>query len=403
MSSARIAILVAAAGALACGSKGSSHPGFQVAQGDNVMPVSVAGVHCGSSPYVNEPCVAVTVCQPGTTSCVTVENVLLDTGSFGLRLFAQALGGLSLPPVTVGQGEVATCVQFADGTSDWGPVRMADVKLANEPPVTVPIHVIDATFGTVPSSCTTPETGPSAQNGMSNGILGIGAFVEDCGPACADTTNPQNLGAGLYYAVNGSQTVGAAVPLASQVQNPAALLPTDGNGLIVALPSVPASGATSVEGWLVLGIGTRSNNAVASATAMALDGSGAFTTTVSGGAAQGGSFADTGSNGLFFDAPTAIAPCAAPDQGWYCPASPLSFSARNEPSAGLPGAPVTVPFQIANVEALSSRGAVFSNVGGGSVQGAGFDWGLPFYLGRTVYLGFYGRTSPLGTGPAIAY
>ena len=93
MRSASLAVLVAAPWALACGS--SSHrSSFQVVPGDNVMAVSVAGVHCGGSPYVNEPCVEVTVCEPGTSTCATVDNVLLDTGSYGLRLFAQALGGL---------------------------------------------------------------------------------------------------------------------------------------------------------------------------------------------------------------------------------------------------------------------------------------------------------------------
>nr|WP_249193126.1 DUF3443 family protein [Burkholderia cenocepacia] len=30
---------------------------------------------------------SVTICMPGTSNCQTIDNVLVDTGSFGLRLF----------------------------------------------------------------------------------------------------------------------------------------------------------------------------------------------------------------------------------------------------------------------------------------------------------------------------
>jgi hypothetical protein len=47
--------------------------------------------------------------------------------------------------------------------------------------------------------------------------------------------------------------------------------------------------------------------------------------------------------------------------------------------------------------------AVFSQVGGGAVAGAGFDWGLPFFLGRTVYIGIDSRPTQFGVGPLLAY
>jgi len=46
---------------------------------------------------------------------------------------------------------------------------------------------------------------------------------------------------------------------------------------------------------------------------------------------------------------------------------------------------------------------VFAQIGGGSLQSAGFAWGVPFFLGRTVYFGIAGRPSPLGTGPLLGY
>src|SRR6266511_2934602 len=326
MSSSRLALPATLLSALACGS-GSSAPApppFHVAAGDNVLPLSVNGAHCASGSYLNKSCVSVTVCAPWTATCQTIDDVLLDTGSFGLRLFKQALT-VSIPAVPASDGgSLAECVQFADGTADWGPVATADVVLANEPAVRVPIQVIDATFGAVPPSCPDPETEPT----VLNGILGVGVFVEDCGVACA--ADPRN---GTYYSSNGSTTSGAAAPVSSQVQNPVALLPVDNNGIVVALPGLAAGTAPSLQGAVVLGIGTRANNRPGPAKTLALDGSGDFTTTISGGPALPGSFVDTGSNGLFFSPPTPIPACAdQPD--WFCPPAVVSLSARNTPSHG---------------------------------------------------------------------
>ena len=84
--------------------------------------------------YLNKPCVSVTVCTPGTSTCQAIDDILLDTGSYGLRLFKQVLN-VSLVQATSGSGSLAECVQFGDGSSDWGPVQIASVILGNEPAV----------------------------------------------------------------------------------------------------------------------------------------------------------------------------------------------------------------------------------------------------------------------------
>jgi hypothetical protein len=67
----------------------------------------------------------------------------------------------------------------------------------------------------------------------------------------------------------------------------------------------------------------------------------------------------------------------------------------------LNGRQATVPFQIANTERLVDTGnAVFNNLGG---DFSTFDWGLPFFLGRTVFVGIEGQPSSLGTGPFFAF
>jgi hypothetical protein len=390
--------------AAACGSgsgSGSNNGGGSTDPNANVLPLSVNGVHCASSSgYANKPCVTVKVCSPGTSQCQTVNDVLLDTGSFGLRIFKQALGTVSLAQVTLPAGPVATCVQFGDQSSDWGPVQVADVVLGGEPTVQVPIHVIDATFGSLPPTCPGPETSPSVAG--FNGILGVGVFQQDCGDGC--TRVAQN---GVYFTCGGVGTcTGTVLALAQQVQDPVALLPQDNNGVIVDLPAVDASGAPSVEGQLILGIGTRSNNAMPSATVFPVTADlGTFTTTLEG-TPMDRSFLDTGSNGLFFAPPSmsVLPACAGSNSVWFCPAATVSYTATNTVTSGTGSPSVAVGFQIANFNMLAaSSNSVFNDLGGGGIQGAGFDWGLPFHLGRRVATGFEGRTSPLGTGPLVAY
>ena len=135
-----------------------------------------------------------------------------------------------------------------------------------------------------------------------NGILGVGLFAQDCGSGCANSANN-----GSYYACSGSSCTGTTVALASQVQNPVALLPQDNNGVIVQLPSVPLGGSPSVNGSLVLGIGTQSNNMPSGVTTYAADQSGEFTTMFNGTSLHG--FIDSGSNGLFFPSTSLLPNC----------------------------------------------------------------------------------------------
>ncbi len=388
-----------------CGGGGSSSS--TSSQTANVLALTVNGSTCDSSigPYMNEPCVSVTVCTPNTSTCVTINGILLDTGSYGLRIFKQALGSVSLTQLASGSGSLAECVQYADGTADWGPVQTASVVLGNESAVQVPIQVIDYKFPTVAvadSVCPGSDQTPS-DTGF-NGILGVGPFDQDCGSTCV------NSSVGQYYTCSGSQCSGTTVLLSNQVSNPVAALPTDNNGLIVELPTVAAGGAASVTGSLVLGIGTESNNSSAGVTVYTVDQNDEFATTFSGVTYAdvppnySGSFIDTGSNGLYFPSPTSgtyngeLPDCGGVNSGFFCPSSTTNFSATITGASGSPTG--TVPFSIGNFNTLAKSGNnVFSDIGANS---PGFDWGLPFYFGRNVFIGFENPSNP-GTGQYFAY
>lgn len=361
----------------------------------NVLPITVNGALCSSDSYANKPCVQVTICVPGTSSCQTVDDILLDTGSYGVRVFKQAIAGLSLPRVSLASGPLAECAQFGDGSSEWGPVEMASVILGGEPAVEVPIQIIDSTFGTVPGTCAGAQQDPSSA-GL-NGILGIGMFAQDCGSACANSS-----GNGLYYTCSGSSCSGAAVPLSYQVQNPVALLPDDNNGVVVQLPRIPQGGAPSVDGYLVLGIGTRANNVPSGATRYSVNRYGDLSTTLGGVSYL--SFIDTGSNGLFFSPPSSsqLPNCASPASAWFCPSSMTSFSATN--SGFLASGGAAVSFQIGSFLGFAtSSNRASAEIGGNATSSGGFDWGLPFFFGRSVYVGLEGTGSSLGAGPYVAY
>jgi hypothetical protein len=334
----------------------------------------------------------VTVCEPGTARCQKVDGLLLDTGSTGLRVFSQVLT-LSLPSIMAGAQPVAECINYLDGSSQWGPVVQADVVLGGEPAVRVPMQLIDATYAVPPSTCAGADPNPGTAG--FNGILGVAMFQEDCGAACTSANN------GIYFAC-GAGCSSTALSPSSQLQNPVAALPTDNNGVIVRLPAVSSPGALAVEGALVLGIGTRSNNLPpASVQPYPLDAVGEFRTTLGG--VTMSAFVDTGSNGLFFPAPSGsgLVACPPPVTEWYCPTSTVTLTADNAGVAGTPTGAVT--FKIASIEALAAGLNVSSQVGGSVPALSGFDWGLPFHLGRDVYLGLDGRRSILGQGPLVAY
>jgi hypothetical protein len=396
-----ILALVAGCGACGGGDSGSSSgggttPSLPVVTGDNVMTITVNGSLCSNNSYINKPCVSVTICTPATSTCQTINDILLDTGDSGLRIFQQALS-VSLTQVTSSGIPVAECLQYADGSSVWGPVKTAGVVLGNEPAVEVPIHVIDSTFGTAPAGCSGAYALMTPADAGYNGSLGVSFFAQDCGTTCRDSASNGNP---TYYACSGATCNATAVPLANQVQNPVALLPVDNNGVIVQLPSVPASGSASVNGYLVLGIGTRSNNAPSAVTAYAANASGNFITVFNGSNYTG--FIDTGSNGLFFPTPSALTlpDCAAHDSAWYCPSSTRDLNATTKGASGAPSG--VVSFQIANFDTLLASPAnnVFADIGG---DNADFDWGLPFHLGRNVYIGIEGKASSLGSGLYWAY
>ncbi|GFO53710.1 hypothetical protein GMSM_07170 [Geomonas sp. Red276] len=381
--------------------------------GGNVMQVTVNGGLCSAATsvnYFNKPCVSVTICNPDGTGCQQINDILLDTGSVGLRLFKQAIpASITMNQVTVSGGNLAGCVQFADGSSFWGPIQTANVQLGGESPVQIPIQVVDSTFGNhLVSPCSVPDTTPLSA-GM-NGILGVNTQLTDCGSTCVNHPNNSTPieSVGRYYACSGTNNtncVETKVPSASQVQNPVASLSQDNNGVQLIFPPVPFGGTTSVTGSMILGIGTQSNNTPTTGQqrVFPVDSTGDFATIYPPNSANvWNAFADTGSNAYYIPNANSgvLPPCSSPNSAWYCPPVTRALIGTVE---GASGSPVQdVPFNVGNFIALfNTNNNVFSDIAG--VSSFGFDWGLPFFLGRKTYFGYPNRATTLGTGPYVAF
>lgn len=370
------------------------------ASGSNVLPLVVDAGPPGTG-NVNIPYVSVTLCSPGTAICQTIDHVLVDTGSTGLRLFASVLDpALFLPAQTDGAGNpLAECAVFASGYS-WGAVRRANVRLAELGTPTLPVQIIaDPAFPATPVSCS--SQGPVALDTVAgfsaNGVLGVSSFVEDCGPACVQRAIP-----GTYYTCPAGDCQPVALELARQLQNPVAHLPGDSNGVLIDLPAVGPAGAETVAGALILGIGTRSNNALAGAAVLDLDDSGLLGTVFAGQARF--AFVDSGSNGLFFDSTMPVCADTSPTPGFYCPAVTQNFRALIRGARN--GTSVDVDFSVANASDLVQSQPsffAFANLAAPFDSLQGFDWGLPFFYGRRVFTAIEQRGTPAGSGPFIAF
>jgi Protein of unknown function (DUF3443) len=400
-------------GGSSSGGGGSSGSGQTIASaGPNVVAVTVdggpAGVQAGT--VFNIPYVSVTICAPGsTTNCQTIDHVEVDTGSYGLRIIASVLNSSllsALPPeaASVG-GTLAECTQFGDGIA-WGSMRTADVVMSSEKGSSVPLQVIgDPNFPNIPSDCTShgsPEDTVALFG--ANGIIGVGPFVQDCGDFCAGSTQGN-----VYFACASSTACNDVdTPVNLQASNPVAYFTTDKNGIILELAPVPDAGATTASGALVFGIDTQSNNTSSAATVFTTDDVGDISITYNG-VNYPDSFLDSGSNFTFFN-DGSIAVCGTAPNTYFCPSAELNLSATVE---GANNAEKTVTFNVMNLANFSNALTALDNVaapanafadtGSGNQQSETFDFGLPFYYGRNIFVAIGGDNTSSGEGPYFAF
>jgi hypothetical protein len=392
-------------GLFGCGGGGNHSQLSSLPSGANVADVTVDG----SLGFINTPFITLKLCTPGTSQCVTVDHILVDTGSTGLRVMGSLLSGITLPAATDSNNHALyNCVQFVDGYS-YGPVKRADLYIAGEGASSLAIHVIDDSQqpnppNDVPTDCSngTPSIN-SVDSFGANGVLGIGSFREDCGTACTNANNPLP---GWYYTCTSLPCSAAAVTPDEQLHNPVVDLSLDNNGAILQFPPISSAGASGGRGVLIFGIGTQTNNQLGNIPVIGLDTStGRFSTTYKG-ATYAQSLFDSGSNAYFFNDASLTECTSSAAAGFYCPATVQALTATAV-SATNSSSTDTINFNIANAEALTNNQptfVAFNNLGGTLSSLANtFDWGMPFFYGRSVYIAIEGQSTPAGTGPYVAF
>ncbi len=215
----------------------------------NIVPAEVRLLSCGEG--VNQLFVDVTVCDV-KERCRTVPDVLVDTGSSGLRLFRPALKGLELEAVTVLHNRpLGDWVSFGSGelwaTLHWAWVRMGGLETTEA----IPIELFDSPSPgeSLPAGYGGFDMRAEPATTVGNGILGIAA---------------RRYHHGRYYMFTGdggalAQSDWERVMLdeSAQLANPIGYFPEPyNNGSVISLPEVDAGkGQKAAQGWLGFGIG----------------------------------------------------------------------------------------------------------------------------------------------------
>ena len=385
----------------------------------NVIPLTLdagpAALQVGDDGYsaFNQPYVTITLCAPGSTSnCQVIDHVILDTGSVGLRMLKPVLNAdllAALPTETDGSANSYV----------FGSVRSADFTVAGETVAGMPFQVIadDGAFATVPAGCSAGGGTQvrTVQDFGANGILGVGTTTTDCGALC---TVDGGSSAAIYYdcpsagcgAVIG-RAMNAAAPF-QQLPNPVAAFATDNNGVILSLPAVPPAGVRSLTGTATFGIGTQADNALHAANVLPLTtsasrlGPGVLTATYNGKALTQ-SFIDSGSDTYFF-IDGGLAPCTDKELlAFYCPSAPTSLSPTLTATNGVTA---SAAFTLYSPLTFASTSDVAPGVGVNPTLvtpplpfANSFDFGIPFFFGRTVYTSIEGRPAGGLQGPYYAF
>jgi hypothetical protein len=270
----------------------------------------------------------------------------------------------------------------------------ADVELGGLRASKVPMQVIEPQSNEQ-SLCDSSADDDYDPNGY-NGMIGISTALND-------------VMQWAYYSCGASGCSNIPTPSTDVlIKNVLALLPEHNNGYLIRLPEVPAEGAKSLDGQIILGIDTSENNRPSPNLKLIQAGVdpseseswGEFY--IETGGVKYSSAFDTGTYSYSF--PTTAIPTCEDSPTSLCPSAPTSIPVDILNSSG--AVTYSVNLSVANFDQLSSTGnSVFNNNGeiwSYSVLGRpSLILGMPFFYGRTIFFALNQKHTELGTGPWV--
>ena len=380
-------------------SAGAAHAAAEAPLADNIIAVKVSGHDVLSR---NTPFVDVTVCNT-RGKCKTVSNVMVDTGSTGLRMVRGAVEELHLDPVTDAAGQPLANWGRASSSELWGPVHWAKVQIGK---VTtqraIPIQVFDApTDGELVPAGYGRVDKRRLMGFRCNGVLGIGPQRH------VDTGYYRwEEGSNSWLWKSPSQWVAQGVDRTRQLVNPIARFPAPyNNGSVLSMPAVDwNTGAERVRGLLGLGIGEPTDRLFESGRRVL---SHDFNDKSQFPAVLGGRrvelTARTSTSGMTLDLAHLGIPRHASSPKLYDAKVPTVID-LTVPHAGeyvRLARPLYVGPTVDYVAAHPGHGVLPMIVGAPDRPGEPNVLGMPFYYGRTVATGLAGTVNPFAQGRAV--
>jgi hypothetical protein len=389
ISRAPLVFLIATLALSGCGGGGSTTVSTPPSSVPNQVAMTVEQEPAiNTFPTVNLPYVSVTLCDK-TGRCQTVDHIVVDTGSYGLRVLASAVTSLSLPiSTTAGGGAMAECATFLGGFM-WGGVHNTTVKIAEETASNIPVQLMgDPSLpGTAPMQCQNGGGDIGNLIGIGgNGLLGVGQFVEDQGSYFSCVGGPSGTCSPTLVAPS------------SQVSNPVSFFAVDNNGVILQMPAISIYGQLSATGTLTFGIDTQANNSMSGYKILPADYLGNFTASIAG-QVYTQSFIDSGSNYSFMTLPgynTNV-------YGDYAPTAYTTLAGTLTSNSVPTSSAIAVQFGMINTTMLNFASFTAFNdiIDPGSTGTA--DLGMPFFYGQSIALLISGKQVTEGVGPFYGF